>query len=586
MLKNALLCAALVSLAGVSMAQTTFLPLGTENYYTLDRLETLHGRLSDSLCLTSKPETRRSAVNFIESLMADTAGTGLRFSNIDRYNMEQMVSESGEWACGEDGAIQSKHPILNTFYKTQYNLGYVKTKDFFIVVNPVFNGTVLHQSNTASNTSTAGVPDNVYLNSHGAEVRGWIAKKIGFYTMLTDNQESLPLSVYNYATKLHEAVPGVDYFKRPNSPYGTYDYFQATGYFNFDVIKEHLNATAGFGKHFIGDGLTSLLLTDNSASTPYLQLRARIWKLNYDVLYLELTPQYNKVKDDVIGHKYSTMHYLTWNATRWLNVGAFEAQVFSRPDRYEFSYMNPIIFTTAMSRYNGAGDKSLVGLTAKALVAHHLQFYGQFFLNEFRIGELLGNRGWYGNKWGLQLGGKYFNAFGINNLDLQGEVDAVRPYAYSAQDSIANYTNYNQALADPLGSGYVKIIGQVKYQPMRNLYLTARVTYYTHGNNDPTEINRGNNIFEPYTTTPASYQYAVPLINGVKSTCQMLSFNASYQFRRNMFVDLGGIYRKYTSDDPTIPLTSSTGVTLGDLTSKYFYVGIRINAARRAYDNF
>ncbi len=475
--------------------------------------------------------------------------------------------------------------IFNTFYKTQYNLGYIKKPDFFVAVNPVLSGVVVAQKNTPGfdPITKAAIPNVVYANSQGAEVRGWVAKKIGFYTMVTDNQEKYPYHVNNWARKKLEAVPGADYFKRPVSQFGSYDYLQVRGYVNADLVKNHVNATFGFDKHFFGDGFTSLFMTDNSSSMPFMRLQTRIWKLNYECLYLELTPQYVKSADHVNKHKYSTVRYLNMNVARWLNLGIFEAQVFGRQGGYEISYLNPIILSTAMSRYNGAGDKSIIGLDAKVIFARHFQLYGQILLNEFRIKELTGGNGWYGNKWGLQAGGKYFNAFGLKNVDLQGEVDVVRPYTYSAQDTFANYTNYNQPLADPLGSGFIKTIGQIYFQPIKNLTVTGRATYYMRGN-DVDSFNYGNNIFKAYPT--ASTKYGVGMINGPKSTCQILSLNISYQVFRNMFVDIGGVKRDFVSVAGKYPISSTTGVVGGVQGTTYFYFGLRMNAPRRMYDFF
>ena len=56
-----------------------------------------------------------------------------------------------------------------------------------------------------------------------------------------------------------------------------------------------------------------------------------------------------------------------------------------------------------------------------------------------------------------KLGGKYFDAFTVKNLDLQGEMNMVRPYTYTHYDSTANYTHYNQPLAHPLGAGFAEV---------------------------------------------------------------------------------------------------------------------------------
>jgi hypothetical protein len=588
MLKKAVLFSAAVACHSFSSAQTAFLPLGTENYHALDRWETMSGRLCDSLRLQAKPESRRNAIHFIESINDTAHPIACRLSDIDRYNMEQMVSESGEWAGDENGAIDSKHPWFNAFYKKQYNFIYVKTDNFFMVVNPVINFTGFYQNNNPSRDSNslkgATIPSTGLFNSRGVEVRGWIAKKIGFYTSFTDNQEEYPYHVLNNVSKRYEAVPGQNYFKRPTTRFGAYDYLDATGYINFDAVKNHVNITMGFGKNFYGDGLTSLLLTDNSSAMPFVRLQGRIWKLNYECLYLELTPQYLKFKDQTIGHKYSTMRYLTWNATRWLNFGLFESQVFNR-SHYEFAYMNPIILTTAMSRYTGAGDKSLLGITGKMIIAKHLQLYGQFILNEFKVKELFGGNKWYGNKWGIQTGAKYFNAFGLRNLDLQAELDAVRPYTYSAQDTIVNYTNYNQPLADPLGAGFVKATGVAYFQPVKNFYITAKATYYVRGT-DTGLMNYGNNIFRRYTEVTPVNQFGVNMINGPKAHASILDLTLSYQLRRYVFADLSLVHRSYASNVGVYPHYSTTGPVYSALNTNYISFGIRINAPRRDYSFF
>jgi len=590
MLKKACLFVSFLLGYTFCFAQTTFLPLGSEDYNVLDRLETRSGRLCDSLAMGDKPESRRNAINFLENLrgfsIANVNGVSqaittptASLSSIDLYNMEQMLSESGEWAPDENGALASKHSWFNTFYKRQYDFAYVHTKDFFVVVNPVFNGMALVQHNDPAAPSS--VSKSLFTNSHGAELRGWISKKIGFYTSITDNQEHFPYYVYTMAANpTRQAVPGGDYFLNTSPNY--YDYLQASGYINFDAVKNHVNVTFGSGKHFLGDGISSLFLSDYSSNMPYLQLQARIWKINYECLYLELTPQYDKLLGDgLLAHKFSTIHYLTWNTFKWLNLGFFEAEVFDRPNVYEISYLNPIIFSTAVNRFNGDGDKSILGMSAKIIAAKHVQFYGQIVFNEFRSSELFSNRGWYGNKWGVQAGVKYFDAFAVKNLELQVELDAVRPYTYSAKDTLANYTNYNQPLADPLGAGFVKTIGVIKYQPVKNVYLSLTGTYYIQGV-DTGGANMGNNIFDPYLS--AESQYGVSMINGPKAHCEIINLNASYQLRRNLFIDAGGVYRKYTTS-VTDGLTT-TGPVTGPLTTDYIYFGIRINAARRDYTFF
>lgn len=559
MSKKALLLACTVLLlANAMMAQTTYLQLGHVDYETLDRLETRSGKLSDDLFLATKPVSRKSLVKFLLETRLDARYIGL--SEIDRYNIAHMTSVSGEWAEESAGAFASRRPIFNTFYKTQPDFLYVNNDKLFLSLNPVISAIGIKEQNN---------PDNLlFTSSRGIEARGRLLDKVGFYTFFTDNQEQVPMHVGNWSDSFH-AVPGADYYKitGPNS----YDYLQARGYIDFAVVKDHINVTFGYDKHFIGDGMRSLFLSDFNAGATFLRLNTKVWKLNYQNLYLELRPQYSRGPDTRLARKYATMHHLSINALNWLNIGIFEAVVFNRKDRFEFGYMNPIILYRQTERMMGSPDNVLIGLNFKAIALKHLQFYGQFILDEFTFSELTGGNGYWANKFGIQVGGKYFDAFTVKNLDLQGEINLVRPYMYSHYDSYANYSHYNQPLAHPLGSGFFELLGAIRYQPVKNLYINAKAMYYQQST-DTGGINYGGNIFRDYTSRASNY--GVSLINGVRSQCALASLNLSYELRENLFIDLGTTYRKKVYDNAVLPAENTL----------WFTGGLRLNIVPRNYD--
>jgi hypothetical protein len=553
-----------------AVAQSTYLQLGQEDYPLFDRLETRSGRLTNEFFTTVKPISRRGAVSFLEEQRTEALGLGL--SDIDRYNVEHGISVSGEWATNGDGAIDSRRPILKTLYKKQPDFFSVNTRDFFLSVNPV----IAVQGIAESTDPDRGTDNPLFANSRGIELRGLIAKRVGFYTYFSDNQEEPPAFVNDYINRF-QAVPGADYYQTPGNTGRKYDYLLARGYIDFAVVKDHINVTAGYDKHFIGDGIRSLFLSDFSSGAAFVRLTTKVWKLNYQNLYLELTPQYTRGADRVLDHKYATIHHLSVNATKWLNVGLFEGVVFSRPNAYEFSYLNPIILYRQTERSNGSPDNALLGLNFKAIAAKHFQFYGQFLLDEFKFSELSGGKGWWGNKFGVQLGAKYFDAFTVKNLDLQAEINVVRPFTYTHYDTIANYTNYNQPLAHPLGAGFAEILGIARYQPVKNLYLTLKGMYYRQGL-DPSGANYGSNIFLNYgdrtPLNPADPEYGYKLTNGTKTSTMLLGLNASYELRENLFIDIGGSHRVRKYEDNMAPGQTTT----------YFYGGLRLNIARRDYD--
>src|SRR5690606_2116598 len=236
------------------------------------------------------------------------------------------------WVSGDKESFASKKPVLKHFYTTQPNLLEVNTKDFFLAVNPVLNIQFGNES---------GNGQSLFYNKRGITARGRIADKIGFSTTLTDNQERGPLHFGEFVNE-YRAVPGAGFYKRFKNDKG-YDYFDASGYVTFNVTK-YIDVQFGYDKNFIGNGYRSLFLDDFGSSNLFLKLNTRIWKLNYQNIFMELMPQYTKAGDNLLPRKYSAMHHLSINVTKWLNVGVFEGIVFGREDHFDFQYLNPIIF--------------------------------------------------------------------------------------------------------------------------------------------------------------------------------------------------------------------------------------------------
>ena len=85
-------------------------------------------------------------------------------------------------------------------------------------------------------------------------------------------------------------------------------------------------------------------------------------------------------------------------------------------------------------------------------------------------------------------------------------------------------------------------------------------------------MNYGNDIFRSYNTV--ANQFGVKMINGLSSTCMLISFNGSYKIAERLFFDLGFIYRNYKYDGNYLPEQKSLSI----------YSGLRLNIARRAYD--
>jgi hypothetical protein len=560
--KNILLCLLAAFIANTVTAQNTYLPFGSDEYRLLDKLETRSGQLSDRLFLNTQPVSRQDAVDFLQGEKSNFYDAG--WSNIDQFNINRALSLSGEWVKPDgNGAQDSRFPVWHTFYTKQTDLIHFNKEGYFFSINPVLS----FQGNYEKDNSRK-FPMNT---TQGVELRGRIKDLVGFYFFITNNYEE-PVSYAGEWISKWGAIPGAGKFNRSGNGY---QYLQIRGYADVPLIRDHISLTLGYDRHFIGDGIRSLFLSDFSEGAAFARINTKIWKLNYQNLYTILKPQSFPGDLATSGHKYATAHYLSLNLTRWLNIGFFETVTFSRSDRYEFGYLNPVIFYRAIERGMGSPDKVSIGFNAKAIVAKHFNFYTQLLINEFTTKELFSGDGYWANKWGIQLGGKYYDAFNLSNLDLQAEVNVVRPYTYQhypsqTGNSIANYTHYNLPLAHPLGAGFAEVTGIVNYQPMPRMAIHARAMYYRQGI-DTGNLNNGSNIAKDYNTRPADY--GIKLINGPEASCMLFSLNASYELRPRLSFDIGGTYRSYKVEGNILP----------EQNTLFFSAGLRLNLARKEY---
>jgi len=538
------------------LAQTNYLQLGSKDYILLNRLEikSANPNLNYS---TIKPYSRKHIVKEVEaidSLIDLGDSNALSLSKVDRYNMERFLMNNSEWSKPRESYL-SKKSFFNTFYKTKGNLLEVNNEDFFLAINPLIS----YQQSVES-----GNKQNIFYNSRGVSVRGMIARRVGFSIYVTDNQERDPLYVQQWISR-RRAVPGNGFYK--NFKNTGVDYIDARGSVSWNVAK-YIDMQFGYDKNFIGAGHRSLFLSDFSNNALFFKINTRIWKFNYQNLYMELIPQHTTV-NSLLSRKYLRMNHLSINPTKWLNVGLFDAVVFGRQDLFDFQYLLPVMFLRAAEQQVGSPDNAVVGMDAKANIKKTVQLYGQLMLDEFILKEIKSNRGFWANKLGYQLGLKYIDAFGIKNLDLQLEQNRVTPFTYSHFDSIANYTHYNQPLAHPLGANFQEYVGILKYQPLNKLYLQAKLIHYYQGT-DTGRSNYGSDPFKLYTTRTKDYGNFVG--TGNKAVCNNIMLLASYEVKENLFIDGSLQNRSYK-------LTRG-----GNQKTTILSIGFRWNMARREFD--
>jgi hypothetical protein len=589
-----------ILLQGRTFAQGVTLPLGNDAYPIIDRLEIKTG-IPTPIHTTHKGYTRKDVTDYAYKL--DTSATPL--SVLDRKDLYYIFRDNNEWLVtpedpktlaekrvasvvpSKDGVVwysgksqiatsaedarytMTKRPLLKYFYRTPANFFEGDKKKFYLRVNPILNFQL--------GKSKADSSSIVFQNTRGIEVRGGIDDRLYFYTNILETQQRFP-DFITQRVERDQAIPGANTYKPYKSSVykklsNGYDYLNAFGYIGFN-LTQHIGLQFGHGNNFLGNGYRSLFLSDYADGYLYLKANTRIWKFDYQNIFAELGAS-TSLASAVIPKKYLAAHHFNYKILPNLQVGLFEAIIYSRDNpkhKTEWSYFNPIIFYRSIEHRVGSPDNAMVGVDGKWNFLHHFSIYGQLLLDEFLFSEVKKQEGWWANKYGIQAGLKYVNVANIDHLDAQAEFNLVRPFTYSHFDG-SNYSNYNQPLAHPAGSNFKEYIFRLRYQPIQPLVLEARAIY-SDGGEDPVGKNYGNNILLDYNTrTPVNVitpdeGYYIGVGNATKITT--IALDASYQFWHNYYADLHFFQRKKDSSDNKF-----------DLNTTYFGGGFRVNIGQK-----
>ncbi len=557
----------LVVLAPLSIfAQSNYATVNENYYHLLDRYEVKSGQVMPQIFSSVKPYKRSAIVAFLDS----ASQLGLFASPSDKFNFEYFQNDNWEWARPQTNDRQK--PVLKYFYQKKSDLLFVDDdSDFDIHVNPVLY---------IGGGKDSQADDLLFVNTRGIEVRGMLDRKIGFYLYLADNQVRLPSHVVSTikdsaATGFYPVIPHEGFWKTFKENQG-YDFLQTRGYISFEATR-HFNLQFGHDRFFIGNGQRSLIFSDHAPPALFLKGNIKVWRLNYLFMINRMVADVNGSSSGLKSSgkypdKFVAFHHLSVNIGKKWNVGLFESVVFNATDTtsFEWAYLNPIIFYRAIEQQYGSSDNVILGMDFKWNARKGVSVYGQFVLDEFLLDNLKAGNGWWANKFGIQAGIKYYDAFGISNLDLQAETNIVRPYTYSHNTPYGSYSNYLQPIAHPLGANFKEFIGIARYQPIPKLSITAKAIVMKVGR-DTTTLNWGGDILKDNSAREKDFNNATA--QGVKNDILLVSFTASWQVHHNVFVDAAIVIRN--SESPVPLYNKNTSITS---------VALRWNIPQRLYE--
>jgi hypothetical protein len=537
-----------------AQAQSVFAPLNQDYEHLVDRYEIKRGKFSEGFHTSVKPYTRKGIIQLVDSVWADPS---ISLSEKDKFNLSYLENDSWEWT-KKDDIGNSKNPLWNIFYRKKAD-AYSNSDDILdLHVSPIVD--------VEFGSVSDGVQNKTSLNTRGVEIRGMINRKVGFYSFISENQAYIPEYVKRFVDSYNQnefrlaslrlpGMPGEGLTKEFKQDAYATDFFAARAYITFQATK-NIQIQFGHDKNFIGNGFRSMILSDNSAPSLFLKINTHIGKFQYQNLFTQLVYTGLKPNDQIFPKKYMSMHHLSINVSKHLNLGISESIIFQRDSTnggaFDLNYLNPVIFYRSIESFQGSGDNAFIGLDFKWNFAKRFSVYGQLMLDEFIAKEIFKSTGYWANKYGMQGGIKYIDVFGISNLDFQTEINSARPYTYSHYDG-SNYTQYNQALAHPLGANFIELSNIIRWQPIKNLNIIASIIYAKFGEDRTPTENWGQNIEKSYDTRSRKILYKDDYGNtigqGRNTSTMIYDVRASYQLKHNFFLDLHFLNRNYQSID-------------------------------------
>lgn len=572
-------------------AQGSPLPLGDDGYDLMRRLTVRYGYegfQQPATDLSLRPTGRAGLVRLAKTYQARY---GDAMSKTDNYRLQRFLDDNNEWLSlepfgaeedgdrapfflGDDFALasesakghqKSNRKIFNLFYPTPAHFLEVNRPDFYLRLNPIVDLRYGKQQDDA---------EDYFFNRRGIALRAGVDDRIFLHFDIHETQAGLPDFVRQFQQRF-SALPGAGFLKdytieALNVARGV-DYLNGSGYVSADITK-HVGARIGYGRHFIGDGERSLLLSDFSNNYPFLELNWRIWKFHYRNLFAELTsgPGSRPIPGGLpFRKKYLASHHLSINIGQRLTVGLFEAVVLSRDEGFDLAYLNPIILYRTIEQSVGSPDNAFVGLTARYRTKFRTEFYGQFILDEFKFDELfLERRGWWANKWAYQIGARYVDAFGIDQLDIVAERNVARPYIFTHREQ-SNYSHFAMPLAHPLGANFTENLLGIDYRPLPRFNVRARLFLIEQGeeDDDPTDGNIGENINLPHTNR--AMEFGNDIGQGTRYTNTMLTLRVGYELKPNLWLE-GELLRR----------SKDSELDARDLETMIINFGVRWNVAR------
>ena len=371
-----------------------------------------------------------------------------------------------------------------------------------------------------------------WRNTRGVRASGHIGP-IFFESRLTENQERPAQVQFQDGT-----APGIGFALIQDDE--VYDYFTATGMVGFR--SRFFEVRFGRDRNRWGFSRQSLNVSDAAPAYDQLQIRTKVWRLEYTNLFTRyIEPE--RIRDAERGgnttypSRYGAHHRLALHINDGIQPELFESIRFAPQtdslvsrSNYELAYLNPIIFYRAVERDIGSPDNAMLGIGGSWRPVDGALLYGQFLLDELRVSEI--GSGWWGNKWGWVLGADVAG-LGSDHLSVQVEAARLRPFLYNHFYTPNAYVHYRDPLGHPAGPNAYDVTLAANFDPPSR-WQAGLTTRWTRRGRNPAGENIGS---DPQVSTNTRSRDYVDMLSGVRETTWTVDAHAGAEVLPQLFLE-------------------------------------------------
>lgn len=349
-------------------------------------------------------------------------------------------------------------------------------------------------------------------------IAGHFAEKLSFYSRYT-----------LYRMHFNENDPYPDEYKQgytlleENTDWLVWDVSEASLFWENDVMNLELSKIPiywGFSKKH------SPILSSNVQSFAFFRVSKTFKKIRAQSMMGSLTPFSN---GDISINKFIAAHRFEFDLTQDLTISFSEMVLYADRD-IELGYLLPVNLFWSEEHSLGNKDNVLMSFDAFWRVKPKLSVYGTFFWDELAWFKLF--KPWWGNKFIFQTGVYWIPFKNLQLPDFRFEYTASRPWVYTHQDSLLNYTSAEHGLGFPLGPNSQLFYLEMNMWPSSKMFLSFNIINLKKG----TEL--GSSVNDNYTLRNTDLDDNTSMLLGEIS--ESISIGVDLNYRLTQLIYLQG----------------------------------------------